>query len=36
MTERTPDHAAILAAASFDAIPPLPRTDPAPPAIASS
>ena len=36
MTARTPDHAAILAAASFDAIPPLPRSLPTPPAIASS
>ena len=36
MTARTPDHAAILAAASLLAIPPLPRAVPAPPAIASS
>ena len=36
MTARTPDHDAILAAASFDAMPPLPRTDPVPPASASS
>ena len=36
ITVRTPDQAAILAAASFEAMPPLPRTDPAPPARASS
>ena len=36
MTVRTPDQAAILAAANFEAMPPLPRTDPAPPASASS
>ena len=36
MTARTPDHAAILAAASFDAMPPLPRAVPVPPASASS
>ena len=35
ITVRTPDHAAIFAAATFDAIPPLPRADPAPPASAS-
>ena len=28
MTARTPDHAAILAAASFEAMPPLPRAEP--------
>ena len=32
ITRRTPDQAAILAAASFDAMPPLPRSEPAPPA----
>ena len=31
ITVRTPDHAAMRAAASFDAIPPLPRAEPAPP-----
>ena len=36
ITVRTPDQAAILAAASFDAMPPLPRAEPAPPASASS
>ena len=36
MTARTPDHAAIFAAASFDAMPPLPRADPVPPASDSS
>ena len=36
MTTRTPDHAAILAACSLLAIPPLPRLVPAPPATASS
>ena len=36
MTARTPDHAAIFAAASLLAIPPLPRTVPAPPATFSS
>ena len=36
MTARTPDHAAILAAASLLAMPPLPRAVPAPPATASS
>ena len=36
MTARTPDQAAIFAAASFDAMPPLPRSVPTPPAIASS
>ena len=36
MTARTPDHEAILAAASFEAIPPLPRSVPAPPASAST
>ena len=36
ITARTPDHAAILAAASLLAIPPLPRAVPAPPATASS
>ncbi len=35
ITARTPDHDAILAAASFDAIPPLPRTVPRPPAMRS-
>ena len=33
MTARTPDHEAIRAAASFDAMPPLPRAEPVPPAI---
>ncbi len=33
MTARTPDQAAILAAASFDAMPPLPRSLPTPPAM---
>ena len=36
ITTRTPDQAAILAAASFDAMPPLPRSVPAPPASAST
>ena len=36
ITARTPDHAAIRAAASFDAMPPLPRSDAGPPAAASS
>ena len=36
ITARTPDHAAILAAASLLAMPPLPRSVPAPPATASS
>ena len=35
MTARTPDHAAILAAAIFEAMPPLPRAVPAPPASSS-
>ena len=35
MTARTPDQAAILAAASLEAIPPLPRSVPVPPATAS-
>ena len=36
ITARTPDQAAILAAASFEAMPPLPRRLPVPPARASS
>ncbi len=36
ITVRTPDHAAILAAAILVDMPPLPRADPAPPATASS
>ena len=32
MTARTPDHEAIRAAASLDAMPPLPRAEPVPPA----
>ena len=36
VTVRTPDQAAIFAAASFDAMPPLPRTEPAVPAMRSS
>ena len=35
ITARTPDHAAIFAAASLLAIPPLPRAVPVPPATAS-
>ena len=31
MTVRTPDHAAIFAAASLEAMPPLPRADPGAP-----
>jgi len=33
MTARVPDHDAIFAALSFDAIPPLPRFDPVTPAL---
>ncbi len=36
MTVRTPDHAAIFAAATFVAMPPLPRFEPVPPASCSS
>ncbi len=36
MTAFTPDQAAILAAASFEAMPPLPRAEPVPPAMDSS
>ena len=36
MTVSTPDHDAIFAAASFDAMPPLPTTLPGPPATSSS
>ena len=36
ITARTPDQAAIFAAANLDAIPPLPHTLPEPPATASS
>ena len=36
MTTSTPDQVAILAAASFDAMPPLPTSLPGPPATASS
>ena len=36
MTARTPDHAAIFAAASLLAIPPLPRSEPVPPATRST
>ena len=35
ITARTPDHAAILAAASLEAMPPLPRSLPTPPAMRS-
>ena len=33
ITARTPDHEAMRAAASFDAMPPLPRAEPVPPAM---
>ena len=36
MTVSTPDHVAILAAANFEAMPPLPTVLPGPPAIISS
>ena len=36
MTASTPDHTAILAAASFDPMPPLPSAVPGPPAMRSS
>ena len=36
MTASTPDHTAILAAASFEPIPPLPTAVPGPPAMRSS
>ena len=36
MTASTPDQVAILAAASLEAMPPLPAWDPGPPAISSS
>ena len=36
MTASTPDHVAILAAANFEAMPPLPTADPGPPAMRSS
>ena len=35
MTARTPDHDAMRAAATFDAMPPLPRCEPAPPICSS-
>ena len=36
MTVSTPDHVAIFAAASFEAMPPLPMVLPGPPAMTSS
>ncbi len=36
MTARTPDHEAMRAAATFDAMPPLPRSEPAPPICSSN
>ena len=36
ITASTPDHTAILAAASFEPMPPLPTAEPGPPAIRSS